>query len=83
MEATIVWGLSRNIRHTETLPVEEAFRKIKELTGYTFINIYFGNRLVYTTQGAAGYRFQCDDCPYHKMTGKSLPRKQFLAVYGR
>lgn len=65
MEATIKYGFSRTIKHEETLPVEEAFALIPKLYGYSFIDIYYGNCLVYTTQGLAGYAFICPKCPYN------------------
>lgn len=84
MEATIRYGFSSNILHTETLPVEEAFALIPKLYGYAFIDIYVGNQVVYTTQGLAGYAWVCDDCPYRTdglKTGKKVTRQQYAAIY--
>ena len=64
MNCTIVYGFSSNIKHEETLPVKEAFELIPKLYGYAFIDIYYQDRLVYTTQGLAGYAFICENCPY-------------------
>ena len=66
MNCTVDYGLSRNIRHEVTMPVAEAFRKIRNhaFVGWAFVNIYYQNRLVYTTQGLAGYSFICPKCPY-------------------
>lgn len=80
MEAIIVYGMSANITHEETVTVEEAFRMIPELYGYTFINIYVDGRCVYTTQGFAGFAWVCDDCPYNT-TGGKVTRKQYAAIY--
>jgi hypothetical protein len=82
MEATIVYGFSRTIKHEEKLPVEEAFALIPKLYGYAFINIYYGDHLVYTTQGLAGFAWVCDDCPYNT-TGKKVARQQYDAIYSR
>lgn len=72
MNCTVVYGLSRSIKHRIEMPVEEAFRKLNDhwFVGWAFVNIYYNNRLVYTDQGAAGYRYICDDCPYGKREGR-------------
>jgi hypothetical protein len=73
MNCLVVYGLSRNIKHEVQMPVAEAFRKIRdhEFTGWAFDNIYNQqNRLVYTTQGLAGYRWICEDCPYRTPKGE-------------
>ena len=66
MNCTVTYGLSRNIKREVVLPVAEAFRRLKdhEFAGWAFVNIYHNDRLVYTTQGVAGYRYICEDCPY-------------------
>ena len=64
MECTIIYGFGCNNKRTETLPVAEAFKLIPKLYGYRFIDIYYQDRLVYTTQGLAGYAFICPNCPY-------------------
>ena len=71
MNCTVDYGLSRSIRHKAVMPVAEAFRKLKnhEFVGWAFVNIYCNNRLVYTDQGAAGYRYICDSCPYSAEKG--------------
>ena len=69
MNCTVVYGLGRDIKHEVVMPVAEAFRKIRDhaFVGWAFVNVYNErNRLVYTTQGVAGYRFICDNCPYRK-----------------
>jgi len=68
MDCTIVYGLGCNIKHEKTLPAADAFKLAAspDLRGYAFVDIYFRGRLVYTTQGVAGYRYICDDCPYHE-----------------
>jgi len=68
MNCTVVYGLSRSIKHTETVPVAEAFNRINNhgFVGWAYVNIYYNHKLVYTTQGCAGYRYICDDCPYQK-----------------
>lgn len=69
MDCTVVYGISRSIRHEETMPVKEAFEFVRQ-GGWIFYNIYYNNRLVFTTQGCAGYRWICDDCPYvHRKGG--------------
>ena len=72
MNCTVDYGLSRNIRHEVSMPVAEAFRKLRdhEFVGWAFVNIYYNHRLVYTTQGVAGYRWICDDCPYRTTKGE-------------
>lgn len=72
MNCTVTYGLSRNIKHEVVLPVAEAFRRLKdhEFAGWTFVNIYYNDRLVYTTQGVAGCRFICKDCPYRTKKGE-------------
>lgn len=66
MDCTIEYGFGSNIKREETLPAADAFRLAMspEMYGYAFINIYYRDRLVYTTQGLAGRRFICEDCPY-------------------
>ena len=66
MNCTVVYGLGRNLQHAVDLPVAEAFRKLRdnEYNGWAFIDIYYNDRLIYTTQGVAGYRYICPDCPY-------------------
>ena len=64
MNCTIVYGFSSKIKHTETMTVAEAFKLIPKLYGYSFIDIYYDDELVYTTQGLAGYSFICPKCPY-------------------
>lgn len=81
MEAIIRYGFSSNIKHEETLPVEEAFRLIPKLYGYAFIDIIYDGRMVYTTQGLAGTAWVCDDCPYNKPDGKRVTRQQYAAIY--
>ena len=68
MNCTVVYGLGRNIKHEAEMPVADAFRKLNnhDYIGWAFVNIYYNNRLVFTTQGCAGYRFICDNCPYRK-----------------
>lgn len=68
MNCTVVYGLGSDLKRRAVMPVAEAFRKLRdhEFIGWAFVNIYYNNRLVYTTQGVAGYRFICDDCPYRK-----------------
>jgi len=68
MNCTVVYGLGSDLKRRAVMPVAEAFRKLRdhEFVGWAFVNIYYNNRLVYTTQGVAGYRFICDDCPYRK-----------------
>ena len=68
MNCTVVYGISRNIKRQVVMPVAEAFRKLKnhEFTGWLFVNVYYKDSLVYTTQSVAGYRFVCDDCPYYR-----------------
>ena len=66
MNCTIIYGFSSSIKHTEELSVTDAFKLIPLLYGYRFIDIYYKNKLVYTTQGLAGYSFICPDCPYKK-----------------
>lgn len=72
MNCDVVYGISRNIRHEVTLPVAEAFRKLRdnEFIGWAFVNIYLNDRLVYTTQGLAGRCWICDDCPYRTTKGE-------------
>ena len=48
------------------MAVAEAFKLIPQLYGYSFINIYYKDALVYTTMGLAGYAFICGNCPYAK-----------------
>ena len=65
MDCTVVYGLGRNIKHRAIMPVTEAFRKLPRLRmTWLFVDIYYNDRLVYTTQGCAGVRFICDGCPY-------------------
>ena len=66
MDCTIVYGFSYNTKHTETMTAAEAFKLIPQLYGYSFIDIYYKDRLVYTTQGLAGYCWICPKCPYAK-----------------
>ena len=68
MFCQLVYGLGSNLSHLENVPVEEAFRRIPEIRrqGWAFTNIYYNDRLVYTDQGVAGYRYICKDCPYWK-----------------
>lgn len=66
MDCTIEYGFSFNAKHTETMAVAEAFKLIPQLYGYSFINIYYKDALVYTTMGLAGYAFICGNCPYTK-----------------
>lgn len=72
MNCTVDYGLGCDIRHRVIMPVAEAFRKLKdhEFIGWAFVNIYYQNRLVYTDQGVAGYRWICDDCPYRTKKGE-------------
>jgi len=63
-ECEIVYGFSYNRKHTETMTAAEAFKLIPKLYGYSFIDIYYKGKLVYTTQGLAGYAFICPNCPY-------------------
>ena len=80
MNCTVIYGQSRNIQRKRVMPVEVAFRNIKPLKrGWAFLNIYFEDRLVYTTQGS--FRYECDDCPYSK-TGKTVTREQNDMIYG-
>lgn len=65
MKCTLVYGLGRNMKHTENdLTVEQAFSKIQHLkkNGWVFIDIYADEKLVYTTQGGMTI---CVDCPYY------------------
>ena len=64
MNCTVVYGLGNNIRHEKVMPVKDAFKFVTKPHGWLFYDIYYRNRLVYTTQGAAGYRYICPDCPY-------------------
>ena len=66
MNAKIIYGDGNNRKNTKILPVADAFNFVKNTRGYLFYDIYFNGKLVYTTQGAAGYRYICDDCPYCK-----------------
>ena len=66
MDCTVVYGMSRTIRHEETMSPGEAFALIPKLYGYSYIDIYYADQLVYTTQGLAGYAFICPMCPYQK-----------------
>lgn len=72
MNCTVVYGFGSNLKYRAAIPVVDAFRKLKDgwFIGYAFVNIYYRNRLVYTTQGVAGYRYICDDCPYCDKGGK-------------
>lgn len=72
MNCTVVYGFGSNMKYRDTIPVTEAFRKLKDhwFAGYAFVDIYYRNRLVYTAQGVAGYRYICDDCPYRTKGGK-------------
>ena len=72
MDCTVNYGISRNIQHDLVLPVADAFRMLNnhEFVGWAFVNIYVNNRLIYTTQGVAGYRWICDDCPYRTTKGE-------------
>jgi len=65
MLCTVVYGLGRNHYHRTVMPVKEAFEFISRPEGWAFCDIYYNDRLVFTTQGLAGYSFICDDCPYH------------------
>ena len=54
MNCTVVYGLSRTIRHEVDMPVADAFRSLDDLrSGWAYLDIYYKDRLVYTTQGAA------------------------------
>lgn len=66
MNCTVVYGFGRNKKHSLSLPVPDAFRKLSNhyFTGYTFVDIYYNHELVYTTQSTSGYRYICNDCPY-------------------
>ena len=66
MNCTVVYGFGSNLKYRKDMPVAEAFRKLRDhlFVGYAFVNVYYNHRLVYTTQGVAGYRYICDDCPY-------------------
>ena len=66
MNCTVVYGLGSNIKHRTVMSVAEAFRFIRQPDGWLFYNIYYNGRLVYTTQGVAGYRYICEDCPYRR-----------------
>ena len=67
MNCTVVYGHGSNLKHRATMPVATAFRKLSYFrTAYLFVDIYYNHRLVYTTQGVAGYLYICDDCPYRK-----------------
>ena len=72
MDCTVDYGISRNIRHEVVMPVAEAFRKLRdhEFLGWAFVNIYVNDRLVYTDQGLAGYRWICPDCLYRTTKGE-------------
>ena len=65
MECTVVYGISANVKRRETMSAAEAFKKLNHIRkNWLFVDIYYNNRLVYTTQGLAGYAFICEDCPY-------------------
>lgn len=82
MNCTVVYGISSSIKHRKTMTVENAFRMLPELrTGSLFVDIYYQDRLVYTTQCAAGYRYKCSDCPYHWDETRPT-RKQLEMIYG-
>lgn len=68
MNCIVVYGLGSDLKHRDSMPVAEAFRRLRDhwFVGYAFVDVYYNHRLVYTTQGAAGYRYICDDCPYRK-----------------
>lgn len=73
MNCTVVYGLGSDIKHRVVMPVTDAFRKLKnhEFIGWAFVNIYNDQgRRIYTTQGVAGYRYICDDCPYRTKKGE-------------
>lgn len=71
MFCTVIYGLGSDLKHLECLPPEEAFRKLPDLRKqWLFVDIYYNDRLVYTTQGAAGYRYICKDCPYWGRDGQ-------------
>lgn len=80
MEAIIVYGMSANIKHEETVTVAEAFRMAPKLWGYSFVNIYVDGECVYTTQGLAGYAWICDECPY-SFTNRRASREQYKAIF--
>ena len=84
MECTIVYGLGSDIKRQEVLPASEAFRRLQELKrkeGWLFYNVFYHDRLVYTTQDAAGYRYICGDCPY-SCKSKTVTSEQYDAIYG-
>ena len=66
MDCTVVYGLGCDLKHRKVMPVSEAFRKLRdhEFLGWAFVDIYYNNRLIYTDQGVAGYRYICPGCPY-------------------
>lgn len=67
MNCTVVYGLGSNLRHRKIMPVAEAFRNLPKLrTEWLFVDIYWNRHLIYTTQGVAGYRYICKNCPYRK-----------------
>ena len=67
MSCTVVYGAGKNLKHKENMSVKEAFSRLPSLRmGWIFVDIYYAGKLVYTTQGAAGVRYCCDDCPYCK-----------------
>lgn len=68
MECIIEYGHGCNFKFKKQLRVAEAFRLLEsgKLNGYAFINIYYNDKLVYTTQGLAGRCFICEGCPYFK-----------------
>lgn len=72
MDCTVNYGLGCDIQHDVTMPVADAFRMIRDhkFVGWAFVNVYYDHRLIYTTQGLAGYTFICDDCPYRTKKGE-------------
>ena len=81
MNCTVEYGLGRDIKRSKEMPVEEAFRNLKELMfGWNFLNIYYQGYLVYTTQGDHS-RYVCDDCPYSNKS-KTVTKEQYSAIYG-
>lgn len=66
MNCTVTYGISHNIKHTKTMTIADAFRFINNgYGGYAYCDVYYNDRLIYTTQGLAGYSFICEDCPYY------------------
>ena len=66
MKCTIIYGVDCNLRYRKEMEVAEAFKYMKN-SSWMYYDIYFDDRLVFTTQGAAGSWYICDDCPYYEL----------------